>query len=290
MKKFGTAALSLALAATLTVPAFAADGLLISPGPGDTMPVMPISAPAGGYATKLVVNESALDISAIPAAVNPGMVPLRLVAEADHGSAYWSEEENQGSFYMSDARITVNFADNSILVGDEPFAGAAEVIRGVTFVPVDALKGLEGIEVIAEDGSVTITTPNNAPLVKLAYSIREATDMAMGMKGAITDFTQNFELPEDTFAEGLTFFGMNINPDCLILGKLSEGADVDAVKAAMESYRQAQEETFTWYMGQHLPKVQAAQTVVNGDYILFIIAEEPDKGVELFNAFVEFQK
>ena len=45
MKKFGTVALSLALAASLTVPAFAADGLLISPAPAGDAGVMPISAP-----------------------------------------------------------------------------------------------------------------------------------------------------------------------------------------------------------------------------------------------------
>ena len=55
MKKFGTVALSLALAASLTVPAFAADGLLISPAPAGDAGVMPISAPlTGGYAAKLV--------------------------------------------------------------------------------------------------------------------------------------------------------------------------------------------------------------------------------------------
>lgn len=298
MKKFGALALSLALTASLSVPALAAEDtpLLISPNPNaatDSTKVVPISA-ALSYNTALVLNGETLDTSAIPAPAVPNLLPMRLVAESDHGSAYWSEEENQGYFYLEGSMISVNFADNTIMVDDAAVDGAAVVVNGVTFIPAEVLGALEGYTVHTNSeqdvSRIDITTPNNDPMIKLAYSILESSNMARGMKGDISVFAENYTLPEGTFTQGVTFFGMNTTPDCLILGKLSEGADVDAVKAAMESYRQQQQETFSWYLPQNLPKVEAAQTVVSGDYILFLIAEDATKGVELFNAFVAAQQ
>ena len=291
MKKFGTVALSLALAASLTVPAFAADGLLISPAPAGDAEVMPISAPlTGGYAAKLVLNGSELDSSAIPAAVSPDMVPLRLVAESDHGSASWFEEENQGFFYLGDARIIVNFADNTILVNDAPVEGLAVVVSGLTFTPAGVLNVVVVFAVAADGDSLTITTPNNDPIIKLAYSIMDASGIYAGMKSDISVFAENFSLAEGTFEKGFMFTGFNTTPDRLLVAKLADGADVDAVKEAIETDRQAQEDTFSWYLAHNLPKVEAAQVVVNGDYVLYVIGETAEKGVELFNDFVEAQK
>ena len=82
---------------------------------------------------------------------------------------------------------------------------------------------------------------------------------------------------------------MITSPDTLVVGKLADGADVDAVKEALETYRQGQEDTFSWYLGQHLPKVQDARLVVEGDYLFFLIAENADAGEAAFTAFVEAQ-
>ena len=70
MKKLGAAALTLALAGAMTVPAFAAEDLLISPNPN-------------AYATSITLNGETLDTTGVPAASRADLLPMRLVAEAD---------------------------------------------------------------------------------------------------------------------------------------------------------------------------------------------------------------
>lgn len=292
MKKLGTMALAFALSASLAAPSLAAEtGLLISPGPGGEAETVTAPAP-GGYHTVLILNGETLDASGVPAA-SPDMLPLRLLAESDHGSASWFEEENQGYFYLGEARVTVNFADNSIQVNDIAVEGLAEVVNGVTFIPAGVLGAIEGFAVHTNPeldvDRIDITTPNNAPLVKLAYSIIDASGMGIGMRADNALLQDNYHIPLESFEEIVAFIPMMTSPDTVIVGKLSEGADLDAVKAALEAYRQTQEDTFSWYLSQNLPKVEDARTVTAGGYILFLIAQDADKGVEAFEAFVAAQ-
>ena len=146
MKKAAALGLSLALTASMTLPALAVEAV-------------PISAVVG-YDTAITLNGKALDTSAIPAVDGENLIPLRLIAESDYGSASWFEEENNGWFYLEGGNITVNFADNSITVGDELVKSKATVVSGVTFVDAGVLELFEGYDVAAaEDGSLTITTP-----------------------------------------------------------------------------------------------------------------------------------
>ena len=69
-------------------------------------------------------------------------------------------------------------------------------------------------------------------------------------------------------------------------GRGLHGSDLEQ---ALEAYRQSQEDTFSWYLSQNLPKVQNARTVVDGDYILFVIGENPDAAEEAFHTFVAAQ-
>lgn len=276
MKKAAALGLSLALTASMTLPALAVE-------------VVPISAKVG-YDTAITLNGKELDTSAIPAVDGEGLIPLRLVAENDYGSANWFPEDNTGWFYLDGGNVTVNFADNTITVGDELVKGKAEVVDGVTFVSASVLELFEGYDVTeAEDGSITITTPNNDPLIQGAYTIRDAAGISMGMKTGMDVLVENYGVPEGALEEGVAFFPMITSPDTIILGKLAEGADVDAVKEAFETYRKGQEDTFSWYLSQNLPKVQNARTVVDGDYILFVIAENPDAAEEAFHTFVAAQ-
>ena len=126
MKKIGTLALTLALAGSLTVPALAAEETAV-----------PISADTG-YGTALVLNGETLDLTGIPGVEGGTLLPLRLLAEADHGSAYWDEENNESWFYFGDNRITVSFADSSVTVNDAPVeVDGVAVVGGVTFVSAD---------------------------------------------------------------------------------------------------------------------------------------------------------
>lgn len=279
MKKIGTLALTLALAGSLTVPALAAEETAV-----------PISADTG-YGTALVLNGETLDLTGIPGVEGGTLLPLRLVAEADHGSAYWDEENNESWFYFGDNRITVKFADNSVWVDDEQVKSQAYVTGGVTFVEAGVLEMLEGYTAEqAEDGSsITITTPNNDPMVKAAYQIMEDSGMAYAMRTEGSEAEQAFQLPEGSFEQVIAFTSMNTTPDTLVIGKLAEGADEEAVKAALDAHRQAQHDTFSWYLSQNLPKVEDARILVENDYAFYLIAENADAGEAAFHAYVEAQ-
>ena len=279
MKKIGTFALTLALAGSLTVPALAAEETAV-----------PISADTG-YGTALVLNGETLDLTGIPGVEGGTLLPLRLLAEADHGSAYWDEENNESWFYFGDNRITVKFADNSVWVDDEQVKSQAYVTGGVTFVEAGVLEMLEGYTAEqAEDGSsITITTPNNDPMVKAAYQIMEDSGMAYAMRTEGSEAEQAFQLPEGSFEQVIAFTSMNTTPDTLVLGKLAEGADEEAVKAALDAHRQAQHDTFSWYLSQNLPKVEDARILVENGYAFYLIAEDADAGEAAFHAYVEAQ-
>ena len=279
MKKIGTLALTLALAGSLTVPALAAEETAV-----------PISADTG-YGTALVLNGETLDLTGIPGVEGGTLLPLRLLAEADHGSAYWDEENNESWFYFGDNRITVKFADNSVWVDDEQVKSQAYVTGGVTFVEAGVLEMLEGYTAEqAEDGSsITITTPNNDPMVKAAYQIMEDSGMAYAMRTEGNEAEQAFQLPEGSFEQVIAFTSMNTTPDTLVIGKLAEGADEEAVKAALEAHRQAQHDTFSWYLSQNLPKVEDARILVENGYAFYLIAENADAGEAAFHAYVEAQ-
>ena len=282
MKKIASLALTAALAGSLAVPALAAE-----------TPVL-ISAPVD-FATQITLNGEAVDTAGIPAAAE-GLLPMRLLAEADHGSAYWDEENNESWFYFGDNRIVVSFSDNSVTVNDAPVdVDAVDVIAGVTYMSADVFEGWEGYTVAWGDPtaegfqSVSITTPNNDPAVKLAYEIQELCSMGFGMQADEQTLTDAYGVPAGSFEQVTAFFPMITSPDTVIIGKLAEGADQAAVEAALETYRQGQEDTFSWYLSQNLPKVQDARLVVENGWLLFLIADNADAGVEAFQAFVEAQ-
>ena len=93
---------------------------------------------------------------------------------------------------------------------------------------------------------IDITTPNNDPMVKAAYQIREDSGMAFGMRSDNAEVATLFQLPEDTFEQAICFTSMNTTPDIMVLAKLADGADETAVKEALEAHRQSQHDTFSW--------------------------------------------
>lgn len=280
MKKFGTIALSLALAGSLTLPALAADALKPVIAPADT-----------GYGHTITLNGEALDLTGIPGVSGADLLPLRLLAEADHGSAYWDEENNEGWFHFGGNSIVVKFADHTVTVNDAPAeVDGVSVVDGVTFVSADVFEGWEGYTVTADDktGGMTITTPNNDPMVKLAYSMMDTSEM-FGVRTDGDTLTEAYKIPADQFEQVVAFFPMITSPDTIVVGKLADGANVDAVKQGLESYRKSQEDTFSWYLSQNLPKVQDARTLVENGYLLFFIGNNADEVETLFHAYVEAQ-
>lgn len=266
MKRIGALALATALAGTITGTALADEPLLIAPNPNAS--------------AAITVNGTALDTSSIPAVEG---LPMRLVAEADHGSASWFQEENSGAFYFSDQIIEVSFADGSVKVNDQPVEGVtAQVVSGVTFLPVSVLEGLEGITVEEGENGLTITTPNSDPLVQLAYTVADAANVAYGMK-ADPESLSMYGIDGSNFETVAGFFPMITSPDTVLIGKVADGK-LDTLTQQLEAYRQQQYDTFSWYLAQNLPKVENAKTVTSGEYVLFVIGEDPDAAVEAFEA------
>ena len=113
--------------------------------------------------------------------------------------------------------------------------------------------------------------------------------MGFGMQADEQTLTDAYGIPAGSFEQVVAFFPMITSPDTVIIGKLAEGADQAAVEAALETYRQGQEDTFSWYLTQNLPKVQDARLVVENGWLLFLIADNADAGEAAFTAFVEAQ-
>ncbi len=266
MKKRTALALTFALAGALSTGALAADSL----------PEPVAAPPQASHTAALTLNGQSLDTAALPAAPGPDLVPLRLVAEADHGSAYWDEASGTGSFYLEGNSITVTFSTGAVSVNDQETNSQAQVVRGVTFVPAGVLDLLEGYSADTHPEldveRIDITTPNGDPMVQLAYQLMETAGTAAGMKCSPAEMEEYFGIHADGFTQAVGFFPMMTSPDTLILGKVSEGK-LDQVKAELEAYRRAQEDTFSWYLSQNLPKVQNAQVAVSGEWVLFVIGD-----------------
>lgn len=297
-----------ALAMTASTAAFAVEeavptsGLLISPNPN------------AGYDTVITINGETLesyeytkeipdtwetetitvqlaDIAAVPA----GYVPLRAVVQADHGSASWYKDENQSFFYLNGVSIVTDFNDMSVSLNDEKVEEAEVLlINGVTYIPVSVLENIEGVTVTdnseGEVESYEISTPNGTPLMKLAYSVMDAAGMGMGMNNTPEELErywgENYGFKAEFMTEGVAFLGMMTVPDSILIGKMAEGAE-ESLKESCEGYRKQQEETFSWYLSQNLPKVENAKFVTEGDWFLFLIAENADEAVETFRTAVQ---
>lgn len=275
MKKTGAFALVAMLTGSLITPALAVEMKpLISPAPDH-------------YEMVLSVNGAKLDTETLPASVG---IPLRLIAEADHGSASWFQEENTGAFYLDGNQVNVNFTDYSVELNGKTLDGVtAEVKDGITFLSVEAFSGLKGYTVTtsSEQGEnrIEIITPNSAPMVQLAYEIVETSGAGYGMK-ADAETLKNYGIDSANFTEVVAFFPMITSPDTVLVAKLADGKEAKA-KADLEAYRQQQEDTFSWYLSQNLPKVKDARTVVKDGYLLFVIAEHADQAVKTFGAGVQ---
>lgn len=307
-KRISAAALALVMALSL-VPAALADELPQgwTPAAGARLPQ------SDRYQTEITINGELLEsyeytrdipdswetetitvmLNEIPA-VPTGYVPMRAIAQADGGSASWFREDNQSFFYMGGVRIITNFEDMSIEVDGETVEGAtALLVSGVTYLPVSVIDGLEGFSVTdnSADGveSYEIATPNGTPIMKLARKLMETAGMPMGNQTSMEDmelfYGEEMGFQADFVTEGVCFMGMMTVPDTLMLGKVAQGK-TEELKAALEVYRKSKEETFSWYLSHNLPKVQNAQFVTEGEWFIFLIAENAEEAVEVFRAAV----
>jgi len=313
VKRLSVLALAAAMTASLAVPALAEEApiesepLLIAPAPISAELPEEVDAPIPDrYTAAVTVNgqaitdvtyeeslpdtwetvEVTMTVDSLPGAP-AGYVPMRLLCGADKkGSAYWYRGDNMASFRFANTAISVAFSDMSVEVGGVKVEGAkAYVSQGVTFLPVSCLAGIEGLtiddhpEMSTEHYDFTITV---SPIRALVDSIMEATEFAGGMETGMDGLDYKGIDPEDIIqAAGVDTF--NTTPDTIVVAQVKEGA-MDRVKEALEGYRQAQEDTFSWYLSWNLPKCQNAKIVSEGDFVLLFIGENEDKAVEVFQA------
>lgn len=275
MKKMTTLILTAALALSLSLWALASE-------PEAVRPPAPVS-----YTATLVLNGSELDASGLPAAPAGGMLPLRLIVESDHGAASWDQEENAGRFYLGGHVIAVDFATGAITVDSQAAEGAAQVAEGVTFVPAGVIGALEGYSVELhpemDAQQIDITTPNSDPMIQLGYQLLETAGMGANMKATLAEMEEYQILTPGSLTRAVGFLPMMISPDTLILGKVAPDK-LEQVKTDLENYRKNQEDTFTWYLADNLPKVQNAQVAFSGEWVLFVIGEHAVEAVEQFQA------
>lgn len=285
MKRLRALVLALALAGALALPALADGPVGPNPCPEEVTPPVPLSC-----VSPIFLNGEALDLTGLPGVPAMDLLPLRLVAEADHGSAYWDEEENSGSFYLGEHVITVAFADNKIEVDGSEVKAQAFLADGVTFVPAGVLDLLEGYEVNLNPEldvyRTDITTPNNAPLVKLAYQIIDETGMGMGMRNSMEEISTYLGIHTENFSEIVVFSPMMINSDTVIIGKLAEHADKEQALADLKARQDALIASFEYYLPGPLEMAKNGKIVESGDYLMLIICPDTDKAIALFESAV----
>lgn len=277
MKKLSTLALSLALTASLAAPAFAAE---------EMKPVL-ISAPLT-YTYTITVNGTELDTAALPMA-DEGYVPMRLLAESDHGSASWYPDENSSWFYFGDFNYNVNFADNTVTKGEDKLDATVVVKNGVTFLPVSVFDGIEGYTITVVDNKIDVTTPNGTPIVKLGYSVADKIGLH-AQRNPANQLESFFGLKAENYTEVASFLPMmNVKSTSLLIGKVAEGK-MDAAKAELKTYQDSLLRNFETYLRDQYELAKDGKIVTSGDYILFVISEDNDTAVEMFNAYVAEQK
>ena len=75
---------------------------------------------------------------------------------------------------------------------------------------------------------------------------------------------------------------MNVHATEFFMAKVKDGK-MDTVKEVLENRQAALEQQWSMYLPDQYALVQNAKLVVNGNYVLFCIAEDADSVVSLFN-------
>lgn len=301
MKKFLALTLTLCLCLSLGVTALAADlpegwtpadgartgedaPLLIAPAP-ETVDV-PISLPI------LVLDGETVDTAGIPTAPL-GYVPMRLLCEANGGSAEWYSEDNQSLFFFDENSIIVDFAEMSVRVGagSDPMEGVKPYLdpAGYTFLPVSVLSAIETVTVNDNPEMdvyrFDITTSASDPDKKVVMSIMEAVELGARMNSTPAEMEEYMGIHQENFTKIIGYFPMMINADTIVIGQVAEGK-MDAAKEDLEARKQTTIQGFENYLPDPLEMAKNGQIVVapDGEHIMLIISGDNAKAIELFNA------
>lgn len=286
MKKLTTLILTLAMVAPMTTAALASD---IQPNDLDAQTYNtsePVYNPY--YDATLVLNGETLDTATFP---NADGIPMRLLAETDGGSAVWYSEMKESYFYFGNNVIAVAFRTGEVHLNGQPLVDiSVELLSGVTYLSYDIMNYMEGysswLEFDENQVIIQVKTPSSTPMAKLSKAVASAAVLSTGM--VVTEEELGyFNMTADGMSQWYAMFPMMTNPDTILVAELTEDADIAAIEAQWNAYVTTQEDTFSWYLVQNLPRVEDARFVVYEGFVLCLIAEDAQAGVDAFYAYVD---
>lgn len=294
MKKILALGLSAALTLSLSVTSLAvfdpdapvseAEGPHIMLTASDSEPVVNLLSNA--YGAAIVLDGEEVDATGIPAAP-AGYVPMRLLSEANGGSASWYPEDNQALFVFDETSVLVDFNAKTVEVARELQEGVEPYLdpAGYTFLPVSVLSAIETVTVNDDGECYTITTSASDPDVKVIRSIMEAVESGARMKSSPAEMEEYMGIHQENFTSIIGYFPMMINADTIVIGEAAEGK-MDAAKEDLEARKQTTIQNFENYLPDPYEMAQNGQIVVapDGSHIMLIISGDNDKAIEMFNA------
>lgn len=260
MKKWMSACMGVALAATLSIGAMAAN-------------------------STVKVNGTELKTKSY----GDTYVPARAFAEADYGMAFWNPEKNTSTISLPDDKIEINCATLEIKVNGTAQSQKAVIpVDGITYIPVSVVKGLDGYAVTTAGTTMTVTTPAASDFVKMVYDLRKTADLTNLGRTTSYDMAEYYGFDVDKHYDKLVAFnGLNLQSSVLYVAKAKNTAEV---KADFEARKQQLIETFTWYQPAQGDLAKKGQIVTSGDYVLMVISENNDAVVKAFQEGVKTLK
>ena len=270
MKKISALLLAGLLSLSL-IPSAGAEGPVLSARP-------PLIAPNPMSAPTLSVNGVSVDISGLPGGEG---IPMRAFVEADEGQAVWKEADKTSIFSLEGTRMSVDLVTGTVTVDRDQVFEGGQLLRGVTYAPVEAVEAMEGVSVTRTETGYAITTASADPLTRLAKEIREATGMGTGMKNGRDELESYYGIRKENFESVVGYMPMMISADTVIVGKVAPGK-MEEAKADLEARKQATIQSFEQYLPGPLKMAQNGRIVASGDYVMLLISPDNETGIQLF--------
>ncbi|MBQ2910709.1 MAG: DUF4358 domain-containing protein [Clostridia bacterium] len=140
----------------------------------------------------------------------------------------------------------------------------------------------------SEEGTASTKNPAVSDIVtaideKLVENVGGEENMIAKMEGD-DEMTATFYYlnTEDLESYSLKFPMINVKAEEVFVAKVKDGK-MDAVKEGIEKRQADLDAQWKQYLPDQYELVEKAQTVVNGNYVLFVVSEHADDIVGVFN-------
>lgn len=120
------------------------------------------------------------------------------------------------------------------------------------------------------------TRESNAPFTQVASSVTGAADLSTMQEGDNQMLKRLYGIDPNDFAEYCFYYPTtNMGAEEILLVKLADTAQQDAVKAAMEARIETQKNSFDGYAIPQYEMCCNYVLEVQGNYMILIVAEDP---------------